>query len=243
MIDIMNQKIFITAPQHSSKMYCFDRWLDNVSKLSYPNVQIYLSDNSDTEDNANYIRSKGVDCGWLPKLEEDETTIIRIARSHEDCRIKFLESGCDYMLHLETDIFAPYNTIERLLACNKPVISALYDVFEGFNRKSMVMALEDVHRNIKSYRSANFLEDMEPLFLDGTVKKVFQAGLGCMLIRKDIANIFEFRHDNTDTASADTFFSNDLFASKVDIYLATNLYCRHENKQWEQEPSELNLQF
>lgn len=228
----MQEKIFISAPQHSSKMYAFDRWLTNVNNFTYKNIEVFLADNSENEDNSIFINSKGVKCSWVQN-DKTDSVFKRICDSHNVCRAEFLKSGCDYWLHLETDVICPINTIEMLLAHDKPIVSAVYDIGLGEDRRLMAQTIDEHHKDIKAFRTTQFIEqDDEAMFFDGTCKKIFQCGLGCVLISKEVAKLLKFRYVEGVNASADTFFYNDLWQKNIDVYIDTNVMCEHYNENW-----------
>jgi hypothetical protein len=225
-------KILIAAPQHVSKMYAFEEYTANLRLLTFENVDLYFSDNSETEENSLYIKSLGFNCSWLPPIE-GETIFERIARSHNDCRKVFLEGDYTHLLHLETDVICPIDTIERLLAFEKPIVSGYYDIYFGENRQPMIMTIDYHHKRIKSFRAPTYIEHEEPMFFDGSLKEVFQCGLGCVLIRRDVMQMLEFRVKvGEKISSADTYFYNDLYANNVPVYLDTTLSCNHNNISW-----------
>lgn len=228
----MNKKIFISAPQHSSKMYAFNDWLFNVRNFTYKNIEIFLADNSDTEDNSILINSFGVNCSWVMP-SKDDTVFDRICNSHNVCRAEFLKSDCDFWLHLETDIIPPINVIERLLSFEEAVVSAIYDIGTGKDRHLMVQLIDEHHKDIQAYRTTQFVEqEDEPIFLDGTCKKVFQCGLGCILLSREVVSMIKFRIIKDIDASADTYFFNDLWRKNIDVFIDTNTSCKHLNEDW-----------
>lgn len=44
------KKVLIASPTADIKDYCFDLWMENVSKFTYENSQLFLCDNSNTRD-------------------------------------------------------------------------------------------------------------------------------------------------------------------------------------------------
>ena len=62
-------KILVAAPQASVKNYCFLDWYLNIKQFSYPDnsIDIFLADNSDTDENAKLIESFGVKVKYIPK--------------------------------------------------------------------------------------------------------------------------------------------------------------------------------
>ena len=125
-------KILIAVPTYDAKNYCLDAFMKNIAGFSYPksNIEIFVADNSKTNKNALMIRDKyKVKTFW--KDYGDEPVMKKLADSHNQLRRYFLESDNDYMFHLESDIFPPSDIIEQLLWCRKPIVNALYQIFDG----------------------------------------------------------------------------------------------------------------
>jgi hypothetical protein len=236
-------KVLITAPQHISKMYCWPQYSDRLKELTYNNMEFFFSDNSPTKENSERITNDGFKCEHLD-LKGMDNVFTRITESHKQCRKYFLDNDFDYMLHLETDVIPPADIIERLLQKRKMVVSGIYDIGTGFDRKLMIQPLAKMeHRNVKAWKSVDYLNELESIEVDGTTKKVFSCGLGCILISKEIVNMIDFRNDESVLASADTFWANDLYANGVPIYAATDIYCDHLSESWHTNLGKLKLNY
>ena len=102
----MFPKILIAAPQHESKNYCWDVWAERVNSLTYPNYDVFISDNSPTKDNLKIIKSKGFNVKHTPSNKKG--LLHTINDSHNACRNYALTNNYEYILHLETDIIPPF---------------------------------------------------------------------------------------------------------------------------------------
>ena len=60
MSEIKFPKVLIAAPQHDSKSYCWDKWIERVNNLTYPNYDVFMADNSATDDFAEEMKKSGV---------------------------------------------------------------------------------------------------------------------------------------------------------------------------------------
>ena len=223
-------KVLVCAPQHESKDYCFDKWAERVKNLTYPNYEVLLADNSPDKEYLKKIKSHGFKTTFIK--DKGKGIISKMAEAHESCREYALRNNFDYMLHLETDVFPPFDVIERLMAHKKNVISAVYDIFQGKERKLMVMLDEQTHRFVRGYRTNKYIEQEEPLFFDGKVKKVFHAGLGCILIKANVLEKFNFRAVKGLDYHPDSHFANDLYQQNIAIYADPTIYCTHMNTTW-----------
>lgn len=228
--DFKFPKVLIAAPQHESKKYCWDEWRDRVKNLTYPNYDVFIAENSETEDFSEQIKSDGFICKRIGY--NINSVLERTTKAHEACRLYALNNGYDYMLHLETDVLPPLDVVERLLASKKKVVSAVYDIYHGKMRKAMIQMSEPLDRTIGAYRCVPFIEQEEPLFFDGTLRQVYHAGIGCILISRYVFEKIPFRFDKNAIFHADTWFANDCFYRDIPIFADTTVQCRHLNSTW-----------
>ena len=234
-------KILICSPTYDGKNYCLKEWINNVKSFNYPSshYDIYLADNSKTNENAKMMRDKyGIGVHW--KDYGDKVAFERLAEGHNHCRDKFIDGDYDFMLHLETDVFPEKDIIQQLLMARKNVVGAVYHISHGARRHLCT--------NVKNYgepfggmyaNSTNLL--FANHFADGTVKRASHIGLGCVLLHKRIVHNYKFRweHDSTyskvrdlseyDIPAPDTFFMNDLSRDNVKIYAHTGQLAFHWN--------------
>lgn len=225
-------KVLICSPQHESKMYAFNHWLNNVSNFTYPKdrFDVLLADNSLTDNNVNYIKSKGINAVHIQK--NPKGLDFTINDSHEYCRKYAIENGYDYMLHLETDVIPPIDVIERLLNNSKKVVAGTYDIYFGTKRSAMIQVDEKFDKTVSAYRSMDFVKEDELLTFDGTTKNVYHAGLGCVLIHRSIFEMIPFRYVEGYSMHTDTWFANDCYLLNTNIYIDTTVQCKHYNQTW-----------
>jgi len=239
-------KILIAIPTYDSKNYCLDAFMDNVRNFTYPKnlIEIYVADNSKTNENALYIRDRfGVKTFWkdysgVPLME-------KLADSHNQLRRYFLESDADYMFHLESDIFPQADIIEQLLWCRKPIVNGLYQVFDASWRTPCIRLQDKRHELSNSFVFPMELSNFHHHWIDGTLKPTFVAGIGCCLMKKKVMQKFEFRIDKNDTEKhpPDTYFAEDLRFAGVQNWVHTNLLCFHWNlEDWGRHSEHINYQ-
>jgi hypothetical protein len=227
-------KILIGIPTYDAKNYCLDAFFQNISEFTFPksNIEIFVADNSANNKNALLIRDKfKVKTFWkdytgVPIME-------KLADSHNQVRRYFLESDADYLLHLESDIFPPKDVIEQLLWARKPIVTSLYQLFDGAWRTPCIRIQDKktLHYNdiIFDYELNNF----HHYWTDGTIKEVYIAGIGCTLIHRKIMQNIQFRHDTTtkEGSPPDTYFAMDLREKKVKNWIHTGVISFHWNKE------------
>lgn len=220
-------KVLVACPQSDAKAYCFNKWVDNVANFTYDNFAVFMADNSEKDDFSKVIASKGISVERVPP-SKDKSFMQRLAESHELCRLEAIKHDFDYLLHLESDIFPPSNVIESLILCRKSVVGALYHIGIGLSSEPMVQLVEETDDEM--FTSTRNLGVLLPLWLDGTVKKVYHAGLGCLLIHKSVLPHFTFRQEEGRHFHPDAYFAMDLYRKGIDIHVDTAIMCRHDNQ-------------
>lgn len=223
-------KVLLTAPQHESKNYCWAEWLGRATNLTYPNYEIFLADNSPTRDNYNMIKEAGIACEHIRQNQKGLAFTINDA--HNACRKYALNNRFEYIFHLETDVIPPFDVIERLMNYNLKVVAGCYDIRHGKDRQIMAQLDDEYDRSVRAFRTVEMADELEPLLFDGTLQKVYHAGLGCILIKSDVLKLFPFRVQKGTTLHSDTWFANDCFERKIPIYLDTSIQCEHLNSTW-----------
>tara|TARA_Y100000114_G_scaffold156344_1_gene183216 strand:+ start:3099 stop:3854 length:756 start_codon:yes stop_codon:yes gene_type:complete len=223
-------KVLVCSPQHESKMYCWEDWVKNVKNFTYPNFDVYLADNSETDNNVNIIKSEGFFADHTPR--KHEKLLFHINDSHNQCRDFLLKNNYDYMFHLETDLFPPIDVIERLMFHDRDVISGTYDIFHGEERKLMIQEDEEYDKSIRSYRKISYAEERESLFYNGKINKVYHAGIGCVLIKKHVIEKIPFRIVDNTMFHSDTWFSTDLSNLDIPYFVDSTIMCKHKNFTW-----------
>ena len=223
-------KILIAVPTYEGKNYCLDEFLENIKNFDYPKnrLEIYFADNSSTNANAKYINNKyKIKVFW--KDYTGYSVFDKLADTHNQLRRYFLESDCDYMLHLESDIFPPKNVIWELIWANKPIVNASYQIFDGAWRTPCICFVDEKH---ESYRDNVFyytIDTFSHWFIDGKIKQTHIAGIGCCLLTRKIMQKYNFRSDNNENKPPDSYFAEDLRLGKTKNWVHTGLLCYHWN--------------
>jgi hypothetical protein len=219
-------RILLYSPVSDHKDYILHEWITYVNNMKYiyP-FDILLIDNSK---NPEYHKQYS-NCIYYQRKDENQSIRAIMADCDEIARKYVIENDYDYMFKLECDLFPPMNIIEELLYYNKPVIGCSY--FIGFGNESRLLAMEiDTHGTERNTRQLTWLQSF--INYDGTVKKAFQIGTGCILIHKKILNRIKFRIVDNDDSHADSWFHHDLFFMDIPVYLHTGIIPRHENSKW-----------
>jgi hypothetical protein len=95
------------------------------------------------------------------------------------------------------------------------------------------MLQKRIERAPNNAYSANFDIYDDADFVDGTVKQVFHLGLGCVLIRRDVLEKIKFRYVPGVEVFPDSYFAEDCYRNKINIWAHTGLICEHRNQDWQ----------
>lgn len=229
-----NPKILLCAPINIIKEYCIYDWLNAIKKLTYPDIEIFLVDNSNNTAFSDKIRELGFNCQYEPPGNREAREFM--ASSLERCRIKFLSGDYDYFFSLECDIFPPNDIIEKLLAHDLDVVGVTYWTEHKYHTRLQLQGnylyKTDFKNRTKEYRTRNLTFEEGQLFMDGTVKPIYGAGLGCVLISRDIMEQIVFRIDPDQVGYADSNFHKDIWKMGVNFYIDTSIIPKHLNSNW-----------
>jgi hypothetical protein len=222
-------KVLVAAPQASVKNYCFLDWYLNIKKFSYPenSIDIFLADNSDTEENAKLIESFGIKVKHIPKNGRGIVEVM--AECHQACLDYAKDNDYDYLLHLETDVFPKHNILIELMGHNKSIACGLYNIFDGAYRAPMIRLIEPKN---DGYMRAYGLMNDQANYIDGSLIEVYSGALGCCLIRKDVFDKTKFRSVEGVDQHPDTWFAQDMYEKQIPIYVDTKALCEHRSKSW-----------
>lgn len=227
MNEIYIPRVLIAAPQHESKKYCFDDWYANVMKINYPNFDVLLVDNSDTDDFFTYMKNYNL---YLHRIDvENKTTLQRMAESHNQIRKAAIDYKYDYLLHLETDVFPKPDILINLISHNKPIVGVLYSILNGAQRELCLVEnkYDSITNNLFLYRNPLSITE-----IGKGVRKTFNCGIGCTLFNKRVLNSFEFRFVEGVENHPDSWMAYDLAIKNIPFYVDTNTFVEHRNSSY-----------
>lgn len=228
-MDFSAPKVVIAAPTFIGKDYCFERWLENVESISYPNKILFLADNSPDRSYYKKISKKGIRCEWIDPKGKPVHKVL--AESHNACREFALSVKADYLFHLETDVFPKNpNVIWELMIANKPVINGMYDVGKGNSRRTGITVMP-IGIDSDVWKDPQFIGDNEITYADGTIKRCFNAGLGCCLIKRSMLENYKFEFHESNKVFVDFMFAKWLWNSGIENSVHTGQWVEHENSE------------
>ena len=218
----MQPRILVGCPTSFHKEYCLKKYADAVKGLTYKNHDVLLIDNSPEDDYFKKIKEAGLPVIKGPYFESARDRIIA---SRNILRKKVIDESYDYLFSLEQDVLPQKDILEKLISHNRRVITAVYfanNMIPGETLSKLiplVYILED--EKTLSMRPLN--ED--ELWKDQGLKQVVSAGLGCVLIHRDVLKEVKFRYAlNT---FDDRWFFKDLYDKNIKIFADTSIKCKH----------------
>ncbi len=227
-------KVVVCCPTYEGKNYCFDRWIEQYYKLTYPNKTLFIVDNSDKKENYKRIGKLGIKNRYINPKGKPVKRIL--AESHEACRQFALACEADFMLHWEVDVFIDDpEIIQRLMRSKKAVINGMYPIRTGADREMNIMLCDEDTNLLHQHRKVYSIKDNCPEYIDGSVKLCYSCGLGLTLIHKMVLKKIQFRYYTNNEALPDFIFASDLWDLDIYNYVDTSVYCTHDNREWYEE--------
>lgn len=219
-------KVLVGCPTYKGKDYCLLKYAKAVLSLNYDNYNILLVDNSKTGDYIEDIKKTGI-----PVLKDvhNENHKESIVHSRNLLRKKALEQGYDYLLSLEQDVIPPKDIIEKLLAHNKKIISAVYFTiykFKGVQKlRPLIWGEVPGEKDKMQFLNLEVKEAMKSK--QPSLKKILMCGLGCVLIHRDVLEKIEFRNHPEYKTYDDFQFCQDSREKGFDIFADLSVSCNH----------------
>lgn len=229
-------RVMLFAPISDIKNYVIDEWMRCVTNLTYPNYGIVLVDNSENKQYRKDLQARypGVTILHYPPNENGAMHII--TGSQNVARKFVLDTLSEYAFSLECDVFPTFDVIERLMAHDKNICAATYPIREGAERKLLINLAKS---NKFEFMQRELDADEALRFMDGKVKEIHSAGLGCVLMKRQVLERIQFRYVEGQKAYSDTYFALDAHFAGYQQYLDTSFTCRHESSDWKEKEAKL----
>lgn len=235
----MNNRVLIVAPSHESKNYCSNEYYTNLYKIAeFSNADILIADNTAENKNKHLYDAVGVNTLWL---STKKIPMHAITDSQNALREVFLnnENGYTHWMFIESDLIPPATIIAELLAHQKGIVGCPYFIFKGQGRKPMLQWMSRASETFGVNYQYNIDEGFN--LTDGHLKQVHALGFGCVLIERDIIEMFPFRSSDQRTndtkhygktqgiAHSDSYFYNDLAREQIPVWCDTSITITHLN--------------
>ncbi len=233
-------KILIACPIIDRNRYCIDKYIECLKSLTYPNKEFLLVDNSATEEFYNELKAKGIN---VIRGKHFDKAVPALVYNRNIIRSYFLARDFDYLFSLDSDVMCQPDAIEKLLAHKKELVTGVYysaTIEQGkITAKPMlfvkitdeefskIMQVEQYKQmpQIKKedlFRQLTKQEIQEPKLLEVDI-----AGLGAVLIKREVLEKTAFTFDADKKATDDFFFFEQTAKQGYKLYCDTTVKCTH----------------
>ena len=216
----MIPKVLVGCPTSFHKEYCLDKYAAGIKSLTYKNFDVFLVDNSKDDAYFDKIKKAG-----LPVMKGPwfEGAMDRIITSRNVLRQKVLDEGYDYFFSLEQDVIPPKDAIQRMLSHNKKIVTGVYfahNTMPDGSAPLIPLAYKLIDKKTLSMAPIN-----EQEFASNKLIEVVSAGLGCVIISRDVFEGIKFRYENK--VFDDRFFFIDCYRKSFKVFCDTSIKCKH----------------
>lgn len=111
---LLSPKVLVTCPTYDGKAYCFDEWIKMAKNLTYPNYDIFVVDNSKTEDFYNKYKDQIPMAHLTFRPDEKNDGMYRVCKSMAKVREHFLAGDYTHWVNIEADNIPPPDIIETM---------------------------------------------------------------------------------------------------------------------------------
>lgn len=256
-------RVFIVAPTSDRHSHLIDEWINHLDKLTYPNFEVCLVDNTIRNDKyfkkLQTLKVKGRKViTWKHKWNTKSTNHLQmLAHVREEMRQYFLKNDYTHMLVLDDDIFIPKDGIQKLLYYNKDHVGFYVHVFYKPHRRPCLLKSGEIHigkgldyfsfseinaykRFAKNFKN-NTLSKEEKLLIPHIIKdkknpnlfKTYGVNLGCLMIKREVLEKCAFRTHPTFIWGEDLWYFAEANAKHFEFWVDTNIRAIHKNTDWE----------
>ena len=246
-------KILVGAPVAGHYEYCLSQYLAALQNFDYPNYDILLVDNSETDIFYQKLKLLGIPVVRLG--HEEEAIKMRMVQGRNYLRKKVLDEGYDYFFNLDQDVIPPRDTLKRLVTHQKKVLTGIYyNYFKIENewkktpiiyrlltpteqqtlltqgKENLAQTNLDLYRRLEGNQWDFTKTYVEYTTSDVATPKLLEieaCGTGCILIHRDILTQLNFKFNEG------AGFDDVIFCSEVrpllheKIYADTAIQCEH----------------
>lgn len=213
----MMPKVLVGAPVCDKYEYCLDDFLKGIKSIDYSNYDIFLVDNSKTEEYHNKLKSLGLN---VHRIEYRESARDRMVDSRNILRQYSLANNYDYLLSLDADIVLQPDVLKSLIFHKKDILSAVY-FRELTNKDGQTKIFPLILEADKG--NPDIIRPVQDIITHRLVK-IAMCGLGCVLISRKVLEKIKFRYL---TGFDDDAFCLDAREQGFDIFADTSIICKH----------------
>lgn len=183
-----------------------------------------------------YLRQHLSDKSWTvteytTKRLPGEAKYLFLVRCRNILREQFLASGATYYFSIDSDVMIPPNTFSLLLSHNAPAVSGVYLTTMNLRDKNHPEGITKI-TPVAVVRDPMLPADcVRPLLLNSLLEPkvipILAAGLGCVLISRDVFEKIPVRFNAEECSTDDFPFYLDMEKAGFTLLLDTRVLCAH----------------
>lgn len=226
-------KVLIFTPTYEGKDYCLTEFLESAKKLkeNYPNSRHIFIDNSVTPEYYLKLVGLGLDAH---RVRRGNNSRESLARAQNYARKIALEEGYDYMFSLESDIFAPPETLKTLVMTGKDIVTGLYYIGDKSKIRVPCITVSKFNEQINAWGTRLLTMEEWPEYKNKGLKECQAGGMGCCLMHRRVLEKITFTYDPRFTGHSDIYFFNTVKTLGFKTFVHTDIFCEHENSSWKE---------
>lgn len=213
-------RVLVSMPTSDKKAYCEKEFIKQLRTFTYPLYDVFIVDNSEDSKKVKRFWDQGIKAIHQPikgNFREELTRHQNIIRDY------FLNGNYDYLLMLESDVFAGEAIIEKLVgyaeAYQAGCVTATYEIMKG-EPTLCLTSTSDLNR-VRSEKMLTRSQGYEVMgkgcvkmskLLNDSDARITATGIGCTLFAKEALQHVKFRVDLNinKKAYSDSFIFTDL---------------------------------
>lgn len=254
-------KVLIGAPTSARHSHLLDDWIKSLDSFTYPDIDVLLVDTTEKSDYFPKLKKQKVHGKQINVIRKPwdykKTHILQhLAHSREEIRQYAIKNNYDFLFFLDTDIFLPENSIQKLLSRNKDCVGFYVHIYNKINHRPCIFksggfemgkSLDlftfeeiDAYKDFVKKFKENKLSDQEKNLVDFIIKDkfkpdllpVYAVGIGCLMIKREVFEKIPFRTHPTFIWGEDMWFFNEANDKKVEFWCDTSVRGEHKNTNW-----------
>lgn len=222
-------KVLVAAPVTDLYEYCWEDFKNFLLTIDYPNYEVFLVDNSETDKFFKKIKKEK--SFKVEKIKKEGKIRDIVVKSHNIIRQKVLDEDFKYLLILDQDVIPPKDVIKKLIKHKKPAVSALF--FGHHEVGGEIMALPFAWKFTIAegdWSKTHYMNEHECFGPEQLIRIAF-AGMGCILIDKEVLQKVKFRYDKSMDAWDDRWLGHDIWENEFEMFLDNSVKCMHLYKE------------
>ncbi len=213
-------KVLVGCPTSFHKEYCLDKYVAGLKALAYKKFDILLVDNSKDDIYFEKIKKVGLPVVKGPWFEG---ALDRIISSRNILRQKVLDEDYDYFFSLEQDVVTPPDALDKMVKHGKQIVTGIY--FAHNTMPDGSMPLIPLVYKLVDEKTLTMVPINEQEFASNKLIEVVSAGLGCVLIHRNVLKDVKFRYEGK--VFDDRFFFKDCYHKGFKAFCDTSIKCKH----------------